>query len=93
MPASRFLAAALLVIVPAIARAQAPAPAPAAQAPAAPAQPQGPTTITSDGGSGWRAECANDGKALDCRAINRVHQRETQQLIAAVAIRMPPDTS
>jgi invasion protein IalB len=48
--------------------------------------------MPSDGGTGWRVECANDGKALDCRAINRVHQRETQQLIAAVAIRMPPDT-
>jgi invasion protein IalB len=49
-------------------------------------------SLPSDGGSGWRVECANDGKALDCRAINRVHQRDTQQLIAAVAIRIPPDT-
>jgi invasion protein IalB len=49
-------------------------------------------SLPSDGGSGWRVECANDGKALDCRAINRVNHRETQQLIAAVAIRIPPDT-
>jgi invasion protein IalB len=49
------------------------------------------TALPSDGGSGWRVECANDGKTLDCRAINRVHQRDTQQLIAAVAVRIPPD--
>ena len=49
-------------------------------------------SLPSDGGTGWRVECANDGKALDCRAINRVHQRETQQLIAGVAIRVPPDS-
>jgi invasion protein IalB len=98
MPSLRFLVA-VLVLAPAAAVAQAPAqpaaptPAPAqapAQAPAPPPAQQGPTTMASDGGSGWRVECANDGKALDCRAINRVHQRETQQLIAAVAIRMPP---
>jgi invasion protein IalB len=93
MPLIRVLAPALLVLVPAAAAAQAPAPAPpAAQAPAQPPAQQGPTTMASDGGSGWRVECANDGKALDCRAINRVHQRETQQLIVAVAIRIPPDT-
>jgi invasion protein IalB len=53
---------------------------------------QNTASLPSDGGSGWRVECANDGKALDCRAINRVSHRETQQLIAAVAIRIPPDT-
>ena len=46
-------------------------------------------SLPSDGGTGWRIECANDGKALDCRTINRVHQRDTQQLIASVAIRLP----
>jgi invasion protein IalB len=50
------------------------------------------TSLPSDGGSGWRIECANDGKTLDCRAINRVHQRDAQQLIAAVAVRIPPDS-
>jgi invasion protein IalB len=49
-------------------------------------------SLASDGGSGWRIECANDGKALDCRAINRVNHRDTRELIAAVAIRIPPDT-
>jgi invasion protein IalB len=58
---------------------------------AAPA-PQNTTSLASDGGSGWRVECANDGKQLDCRTINRVHQRDNQQLIAAVAIRVAPDT-
>jgi invasion protein IalB len=91
MPFILLLAAALLLLGPATASAQAPA-QPPAPAPAPAAGQQGPATMASDGGSGWRVECANDGKALDCRAINRVHQRETQQLIAAVAIRMPPDT-
>jgi invasion protein IalB len=58
---------------------------------AAPA-PQNNTSVASDGGSGWRVECANDGKQLDCRTINRVHQRDTQQLIAAVAVRIAPET-
>jgi invasion protein IalB len=78
----------LIVVLPAFAWAQAPAQPPAQP----PAQAPGTAAITSDGGSGWRVECANDGKVLDCRAINRVHQRETQQLIAAVAIRILPDT-
>ena len=58
---------------------------------AAPAPPS-PTSLASDGGSGWRVECANDGTKLDCRTINRVHQRDNQQLIAAVAVRIAPDT-
>jgi invasion protein IalB len=53
---------------------------------------QDAASLASDGGSGWRIECANDGKALDCRAINRVNHRDTRELIAAVAIRIPPDT-
>jgi len=51
---------------------------------------QGPSPLPSDGGSGWRIECANDGKALDCQTINRVNQRETRELIAAVAVRVQP---
>jgi invasion protein IalB len=58
---------------------------------AAPAPPS-PASLASDGGSGWRVECANDGTRLDCRTINRVHQRDNQQLIAAVAVRLAPDT-
>ena len=63
----------------------------ASAARAAPAAPN-TASLPSDGGSGWRVECANDGKALDCRAINRVSQRENQQLIAGVGVHMPPDT-
>jgi invasion protein IalB len=59
---------------------------------AAGAAAQNPASLASDGGSGWRVECANDGKALDCRAINRVNHRDTRELIAAVAIRIPPDS-
>jgi invasion protein IalB len=60
------------------------------------AQTSPPATLPpqqhTEQGSNWRVECANDGKVLDCRAIFQVTQRETQQLIAAVAIRIPPDT-
>jgi len=59
---------------------------------AAAAPAQNTASLASDGGSGWRVECANDGKALDCRAINRVNHRDTRELIAAVAIRIPPDS-
>jgi invasion protein IalB len=59
---------------------------------AAEAAAQNSASLASDGGSGWRIECANDGKALDCRAINRVNHRDTRELIAAVAVRIPPDS-
>jgi len=56
-------------------------------APPAPAPQQ-----QTEQGSNWRVECGNDGKVLDCRAVFQVTQRESNQLIAAVAIRVPPDT-
>jgi invasion protein IalB len=66
----------------------------AAPCQAQPAAAPAPSTasVASDGGTGWRVECANDGKALDCRAINRVSQRDNQQLIASVSVRIPPET-
>jgi invasion protein IalB len=64
----------------------------AAQTGAAPSAAPTASPLPSDGGTGWRVECANDGKALDCQTVNKVSQRETQQLVAAVAVRMPPDT-
>jgi len=84
--ATRRIAA--LVAITAAGIATAIAQAPAAPAPAA----QAPSPMPSDGGTGWRVECANDGKALDCQTVNKVSQRETQQIVAAVAIRIPPDT-
>jgi invasion protein IalB len=59
---------------------------------AASAAAQGTSPVPSDGGTGWRIECANDGKALDCQTINRVSQRDNRELIAAVAVRIPPST-
>jgi invasion protein IalB len=77
-------------------RPAAPAPTaqtPAPQPPAAQAPAQNTTSpMPSDGGTGWRVECANDGKALDCQTVNKVSQRESGQIVAAVAIRIPPDT-
>src|SRR5215470_19759814 len=63
----------------------------ASAAGAAPAAPN-TASVASDGGSGWRVECGNDGKTLDCRTINRVSQRENQQLIASVGVHMRHDT-
>jgi invasion protein IalB len=81
-PAFPIVLASLLATLAGIsdAAAQQPPPAP-------PAQQQ-----HTEQGSNWRVECANDGKALDCRAIFQVTQRETNQLIAAVAVRVPSDT-
>jgi invasion protein IalB len=78
--ASRLISVIVFAAGVAGARAQPPPVAP-------PAQQQ-----HAEQGSNWRVECGNDGKVLDCRAIFQVTQRETQQLIAAVAIRIPPDT-
>jgi invasion protein IalB len=79
------LAAVAVSIVPATAQA------PTAQAPAAQPPAQN-SPMPSDGGTGWRVECANDGKALDCQTVNKVSQRESGQVVTAVAIRIPPDT-
>ena len=83
----RHVATLLLLFGASVVPAAAQRNAPAAQAPAA----QNAASLPSDGGTGWRIECANDGKALDCRTINRVSHRETHELIAAVAVRIPPD--
>jgi invasion protein IalB len=86
------LAAAAVSITPAAAQRPA-TQAPTPQAPAAQAPAQNTTSpMPSDGGTGWRVECANDGKALDCQTVNKVSQRESGQIVAAVAIRVPPDT-
>jgi invasion protein IalB len=82
---------ALLLLLPAVLPAGViDAAAQAQNPPAAPPPP--PAQQHTEQGSNWRVECANDGKVLDCRAIFQVTQRDNNQLIAAVAIRVPPDT-
>lgn len=49
-------------------------------------------SIPASAGQGWRVECANDGKTLDCRAEAQVVQRENNQLIAALTVRVPAET-
>ena len=39
----------------------------------------------------WRVECGSDGKALDCRAVQQLFQRETRQLVLAMLVRKAPD--
>src|SRR3954453_22624287 len=39
----------------------------------------------------WRGECSGDGKALECRAVQQVFQRETRQLVLSAVVRPAPD--
>jgi invasion protein IalB len=39
----------------------------------------------------WRVECTGDGKALDCRAVQQLFQRDTRQLVLSILVRQPPD--
>ena len=48
----------------------------AAASHSAPAQAPEPS-----GAAAWRVECSGDGKALECRAVQQVFQRETRQLV------------
>lgn len=45
-----------------------------------------------DAVAGWRVECSSDGKALDCRAIQQMVNREDKQLVAQLSARVAPDT-
>ncbi|MGZ3410647.1 MAG: invasion associated locus B family protein [Xanthobacteraceae bacterium] len=40
----------------------------------------------------WRVECTNDGKVLDCRAIQQVVQRDTNLVVSSITIRVPVET-
>ena len=39
----------------------------------------------------WRVECSGDGKALECRAVQQVFQRETRQLVLSAVVRPAAD--
>ena len=52
---------------------------------AAPAQAPEPSVAA------WRVECSGDGKALECRAVQQVFQRETRQLVLSAVVRPAPD--
>ena len=60
-----------------------------------PAQPQdtgaAPQTTASvpAGSTNWRVECSSDGKTLDCRAVQQVVVRDSQQLVAGLTVRVP----
>ena len=65
-----------LICLMAAARAQQPnAPAPAQQSAA---------QVT---GTGWRVDCNNNGKALDCRAYSEAAQGEKRQVISSLSVR------
>ena len=57
----------------------------AAAAHSAPAQAPEPSVAA------WRVECSGDGKALECRAVQQVFQRETRQLVLSAVVRPAPD--
>ena len=73
---------------PAASPGQTPAPAPA---PAAPAPPEGSSAAPPPG---WISRCASEARqgALECVVEQTVFLSKTGQLIAAVTIRVPPDT-
>ena len=37
--------------------------------------------------TGWRVDCNNNGKTLDCRAFSDIIQRETNKIISSVSVR------
>jgi invasion protein IalB len=58
---------------------------------AAAAAPAQPSEIPATGGN-WRVECAASEKALDCRAVVSVVQRDNHQVIASLTVRYPRET-
>jgi invasion protein IalB len=42
--------------------------------------------------SNWRVECANSGKALDCRAYVNIVERNTHQTITSLIVRYSAET-
>jgi invasion protein IalB len=53
--------------------------------------PQTTASVPAAGGS-WRVECSSDGKVLDCRAVQQVVTRDSQQLVAGLTVRVPGET-
>ena len=58
-------------------------------APALAADSQTDSGFTS---SGWRVECANAGKTLDCKAIEQVVDRANSRVLASMTVRVPAET-
>ena len=68
------------------------APSQVATATPAPAEQAKPSAASVPSGANWRVECSGDGKVLDCRAVQQIMLRDTQQLVAGLAIRVPAET-
>jgi invasion protein IalB len=51
-----------------------------------------PSALAQEGIGGWRVECTSDGKALDCRAVQQMVNRDDKQLVAQLTARVAPDT-
>lgn len=61
----------------------------AVAAPAAAAEPdKAPTYVAT----GWRLECANAAKGLECQVGQRVVVKDSGQLVAMVGVRVPAET-
>jgi invasion protein IalB len=53
-------------------------------------QPNGPASAQQGApvtGSGWRVDCNNNGKTLDCRAYNEAVQGERRQIVSSISVR------
>ncbi|MBN9146786.1 MULTISPECIES: invasion associated locus B family protein [unclassified Nitrobacter] len=42
--------------------------------------------------NGWRVECTSDSKVLDCRAFQQVLQRDNNQIVTGITVRVPAET-
>jgi invasion protein IalB len=91
--------AASLLALPALAQVKPAAPKPAPPKPATPVQPEPAAPAAADAGQGakppeWVSRCASEarGGALECAIEQTVFLSKTGQLVAAVTIRVPPDT-
>lgn len=42
--------------------------------------------------NGWRVECTSDSKVLDCRAFQQVLQRDNNQVVTGITVRVPAET-
>jgi invasion protein IalB len=47
-----------------------------------------PTPVSN----GWRVECTSDSKVLDCRAFQQVLQRDNNQIVTSITVRVPAET-
>jgi invasion protein IalB len=51
-----------------------------------------PSQAQDAAAAAWRVECGGDGKVLDCRALLQIVNREDNQTVALLTMRLPPNS-